>query len=71
MRFSTKGADCDSRKDDFLNGNLEDRGRGWGVRPVAADKECHEERQDEAESNNQKPDDIEDTSVTPRVGSEH
>ena len=65
MILATERADRDGRKDDLFNGNLEDGGWGWGVRPVASDKERHEERQDEADSNNQKPDDIEDTSLTP------
>ena len=63
--LATERADRDGRKDDLFNGNLEDGGWGWGIRPVASDKERHEERQDEADSNDQKPDDIEDTSLTP------
>ena len=65
MRISTEWTDGDRRKDDLLDGYLEDRGWGQGVGPVSAHKECHEERQDEAECHNQKPEEIEDTSITP------
>ena len=64
-RISTERTDGDCRKDDLLNGDLEDRCWGRGVGPVSAHKERHEERHDEAEGHNQKPDEIDGTSITP------
>ena len=58
MRISTEWTDGDRRKDDLLDGDLEDRCGGRGVGPVSAQKECHEERQDETEGHNEKPDEI-------------
>ena len=65
MRISTEWTDGDRGKDDLLDGDLEDRCWGQGVGPVSAHKERHEECQDEAKSHNQKPDEIEDASISP------
>ena len=62
--MSTERTDSYCGKDDLFNGNLEDRGRGWAVGPIAADQERHEEGQDDAQGNDHEPDDI-NTSFTP------